>query len=47
MTSNAMPLRAIRVSDELWTKAQEKATKEGTTASEAIRKLLTEWVNQP
>ena len=38
--------RPIRISDELWAKAQAKAHNEGTNASEVIRKLLTEWVGK-
>ena len=44
--SKGTPHRPIRINDELWAKAQSKAAKEGTTASEVIRKLLTEWVEK-
>lgn len=46
MTPGNTPLRAIRVPDELWAKVQKKAAQEGTSASEVIRKLLTEWVGE-
>ena len=39
-----MPLRAIRVGDELWAKVRAKAKTEGVTASEVIRRLLAEWI---
>ena len=34
------PARAIRVPDELWCRAQERAAERGETVSEAIRKFL-------
>lgn len=37
------PLRAIRISDKLWTKARIKAEKQNTTVSEAIRAFLERW----
>ena len=42
--SKGTPHRPIRISDELWAKAQAKAAQEGITASEKVRRLLTEWV---
>jgi hypothetical protein len=44
--SKGTPHRPIRISDELWAKAQAKAEQEGTTASAVIRRLLTEWVEE-
>ena len=44
--SKGTPHRPIRINDELWAKAQAKAKAENTTASEVIRKLLTEWVDE-
>ena len=38
--SKGTPHRPIRISDELWAKAQAKAAQEGTTASEVIRRAL-------
>jgi predicted DNA-binding protein len=35
-----MPLRAIRVPDETWKLAQERAKAEGTTVSAVIREAL-------
>lgn len=37
------PLRAIRVSDEIWEAAQEQATRRGESVTEAIRRFLTEY----
>jgi len=44
--SRGTPHRPIRISDELWAKAQEKAARLGTTASEKARELLREWVER-
>ena len=44
--SKGTPHRPIRISDELWAKAQEKAAEQGTTASEVARRLLREWVEE-
>ena len=41
------PLRSIRVPDELWRAAQEKAAREGTTVSDAVRGFLARWVKRP
>lgn len=38
--------RQVRISDDLWTRAQAKAAEEGTTASEVIRRLLAEWLEE-
>jgi predicted CopG family antitoxin len=38
----ATKIRSIRISDELWTKAQEKAGNDGV--SKVINELLTDWV---
>jgi Arc/MetJ-type ribon-helix-helix transcriptional regulator len=32
---------------ELWAAVQEKAHREGTNASEVIRRLLTNWLKEP
>lgn len=45
--SKGTPHRPIRISDELWAKAQAKAAQEGTTASEKARELLAAWVDAP
>lgn len=34
------PARAIRVPDELWHRAQDRAAEKGETVSEAVRKFL-------
>jgi antitoxin component of RelBE/YafQ-DinJ toxin-antitoxin module len=34
------PARAVRVEDELWEAAMERAAERGETVSEAIRKFL-------
>lgn len=44
--SKGTPHRPIRISEELWAKAQAKAAAEGTTASQVIRRLLEEWVDE-
>jgi predicted DNA-binding protein len=44
--SKGTPHRPIRISDELWAKAQEKAKRLGTTASEKARELLAKWVEE-
>ena len=46
MTSKGTPHRPIRIGDELWAKAQAKAARLGTTASEKVRDLLAEWVER-
>jgi hypothetical protein len=38
------PLRAVRISDDLWIAAQIKAQSEGRTVSDAMREFLTQWV---
>jgi hypothetical protein len=43
--SRGTTLRNVRVSDELWTSAQQKADAEGLSVSEVIRSLLEAWVN--
>lgn len=42
--SAGTPKRPIRMPDELWEAVQAKAEAEGTNASEVIRRLLIEWV---
>lgn len=38
------PNRVIRVDDDLWRKAQERAAQRGETVSEAVRKFLRRYV---
>lgn len=45
--SKGTPHRPIRISDELWAKAQAKAARLGTTASEKVRELLSAWADEP
>lgn len=45
--SKGTPHRPIRISDDLWAKAQAKAALVGTTASEKVRELLAAWVDEP
>ena len=45
--SKGTPHRPIRISDELWAKAQAKAARLGTTASEKARELLGKWADEP
>lgn len=40
MAKEPMKSRVIRVSDELWKAAKERADERGETVSEAIRKFL-------
>lgn len=37
------PIRSVRISQELWNLATEKATNEGTTVSAVIVKMLKEY----
>lgn len=39
--------RTLRVTDELWQAAQERAASEGTDVSAIIRKLLRYYVDRP
>ncbi|ASZ75340.1 helix-turn-helix DNA binding protein [Mycobacterium phage Mangethe] len=41
------PLRAIRISDELWQSVRAKADAEGSSANAVIRELLERWVTRP
>lgn len=36
--------RTVRVPDEIWLPAKEKADEEGETLSEVIRRALTEYI---
>lgn len=47
MPSKGTPHRPIRISAETWAKAQAKAARLGTTASEKARELLTKWADEP
>ena len=42
--SKGTTLRNVRVSDELWQSAQERADAQGMNVSEVIRALLEAWV---
>lgn len=44
MPRAAMPLRNVRIPDELWDAALRKAEDEGLYLSEVIRELLQKWV---
>lgn len=44
--SKGTPHRPIRIKDELWDPAREKAAAEGTNLSEVIRRLLNEWLQK-
>jgi predicted DNA-binding protein len=41
------PIRSIRVPDELWEAAQDKASTVGDTISDVVRKALLWYVNGP
>lgn len=45
--SAGTPKRPIRIKDELWEKAQEKAARVGTSVAVVIRSALEEWVEEP
>lgn len=45
MTSKGTPQRHVRVSDDLWRAAMDKAGRDGTRLSDLIRGWLTEYVN--
>lgn len=40
-------LRNIRIDDQLWEAAKQKATAEGRDVSAVVRELLTRWVKRP
>ena len=40
------PIRGLRIPDDLWSAAQEKAEREGTTVSEVVRAYLSRWVSR-
>jgi len=41
------PLRAIRVPDEVWQAAREKAEREGTTVTAVVLAALQRYVKRP
>lgn len=43
MSNWGTPARTVRIEDGLWQAVQVKAKEDGTTVSEVIRQLLTEW----
>ena len=43
----ASRVRQFRCSDELWTRAGAKATEDGETVSDVIRRLLLDYVGDP
>lgn len=44
---SATRTRPVRVSDELWEAAKERAAENGETLSDAIRRFLAEYVGSP
>jgi antitoxin component of RelBE/YafQ-DinJ toxin-antitoxin module len=40
------PIRTIRISEELWKRAQDKAQRQETTVSEAVRRFLERWTKE-
>lgn len=44
--SKGTPIRNVRVPDELWRLALEKAAQEGDNLSEVIRRALTEYIKK-
>jgi len=42
--SNLTPTRAVRVSDELWNAAKEKAVEEGITVTDVLITALEEFI---
>ena len=47
MPRQPRPLRNVRIEDQLWQAAQERAEAEGKYLSEVIRELLQAWVDKP
>lgn len=45
-TTNHTKIRAIRVNDELWNLFRQCAEANGETASEAIRNLMQEYIDE-
>lgn len=43
MADSDTKVRAIRITDELWTKAMARAHERGETVSQAVRKFLMEY----
>lgn len=43
---NTTPVRAVRVPEELWARAEAKAKGEGRQMSTVIRRLLSDYVKQ-
>lgn len=41
---NRVPLRSIRIPDDLWNAAKAKSSSEGTSVAAVINGLLAEWV---
>lgn len=41
------PLRNVRVSDEVWQPARERAAENGETVSDVVRRALVEYVTTP
>lgn len=46
MTPDKMPLRAVRVPDDVWEAARERAKTEGRTVSDVIRAALKRYGNK-
>lgn len=44
--SDPMPLRSVRVPDDLWMAALIQAAREETTVSDVVRKALTKWITE-
>lgn len=42
-----MKIRAVRVNDEIWRKAQKKAKEDGVALSEVIRTALKNYIKEP
>lgn len=46
MPGKGTPRRTVRVSDEQWKAAQEKAAKEGRDVSDVVRECLDKYVGK-
>lgn len=46
MSSNHTPTRTIRVSDELWNAAKEKAAELGVTVTDIVINALEEFIEE-
>jgi hypothetical protein len=41
------PVRAVRISDDVWDAAKERAEKDGVTRTDVVRRALVEYLELP